>query len=163
MLKDVIIKTDGSCLNNGQQDARGGCAICVYDKDTGKMIYRRIFKPHIERMTNNRCEMYAFNDALQFIAKHENIRALLQSDSTAVVDGILGIAQRRANRDLWESIEATIPLIHDRIIGVEHIDGNTENTDADHLAFQAANSLFINEHGEWFVEQYNYTKRTHQF
>lgn len=148
MIREVIIKTDGSCLNNGQEDARGGCAICVYDKGTGSMIYRRIFKPQIERMTNNRCEMLAFNDALQFVAQNKNVRALLQSDSTTVVDGILGTAQRRANRDLWEPIEAVMPLIHDRIVGVEAI-ASEDNNDTDHLAYKAANSLYINETGEW--------------
>jgi len=148
-MKEVVIKTDGSCLNNGAENAKGGCAIVVYDKGTGNMIYRRIFKPQIERMTNNRCEMLAFYDALQFVAQNKEFRALIQSDSTTVVDGILGTAQRRANRDLWEPIESIMPGIHDRIVGIESIEGIKENTDADHLAFKAANALYINETGEW--------------
>jgi ribonuclease HI len=149
MLRDVIIKTDGSCLDNGEEYARGGCSVCVYDKATGKMIYRRIFKPMIGKVTNNRCEMYAFNGALQFVKEHEHVRALLQTDSKQVVEGVNGIAKRKANRDLWEPIEQIFPDIHGRIIDIEHIDGDTENTDADHLAFQAANALFIKEQGEW--------------
>ena len=148
-MKEVIIKTDGSCLNNGGVDPKGGCAIVVYDKGTGNMIYRRIFKPQIEKVTNNRCEMLAFCDALQFVEQNKDVKALIQSDSTTVVDGILGTAQRRANRDLWEPIETIVPKIHDRILNIESIEGLKENTDADHLAFKAANSLFINEEGEW--------------
>ena len=145
---EVIIKTDGSCLNNGQDDARGGCAICVYDKGTGKMIYRRIFKPRTEKTTNNRMEALAFYGALQFVYEHKDVKALLQSDSKTVVDGVIGVAQRRANRDLWWLIEELMPLVHNRILGVEHIPSE-ENHDADHLAFQAANALYINEEGEW--------------
>ena len=149
-MREVIIKTDGSCLNNGQDDARGGCAICVYDKTTGDMIYRRIFKPRTDKMTNNRCEAIAFHGALQFVAEHKEVKALLQSDSKTVVDGVIGIAQRRANRDLWEPIEELFPQVHHRIVGVQHIPSE-ENNDADHLAFQAANALFINENGEWLI------------
>lgn len=148
-MREVIIKTDGSCLNNGGENPRGGCAIAVFDKETGNMIYRRIFKPSFERITNNRCEMLAFYDALVFLDQNKDMRALIQSDSTTVVDGVLGPAQRRANRDLWEPIELIFPLIADRIIDVQSIEGDTENTDADHLAFKAANALFIKEQGEW--------------
>lgn len=147
-MKEVIIRTDGSCLNNGQDDARGGCAICVYDKESGKMIYRRIFKPKTDRVTNNRTEAAAFHGALQFVAQYEDVRALLQSDSRTVIDGVIGVAQRRANRDLWEPIEELMPVIHNRVIGVEHIPSEL-NQDADHLAFQAANALYINEEGVW--------------
>lgn len=148
-MREVIIKTDGSCLDNGFPNARGGCAFCVYEKGTGKMIYRRIFKHTIGIISNNRCEMYAFYGALQFVNEHKNIRALMQSDSTTVIEGTNGIARRKANRDLWNLIETIMPEIHDRIIDVEAIDGELENVDADLLAFKAANAIFINEKGEW--------------
>lgn len=150
-MREVVIRTDGSCLNNGQPDARGGCAICVYDKGSNQMIYRRMFKPNVEgKITNNRCEAIAFNGALQFILENKEVKALILSDSKTTVDGIIGTAKRKSNRDLWEPIENTLPLVYDRILGIEHIP-TEENNDADHLAFQAANALYINEKGEWLV------------
>lgn len=148
MLRDVVIKTDGSCLNNGQDDARAGCAICVYEND--QLIYRKLFKPKFDRLTNNRAELNAFYAALQFVEQNSEFRAVLKSDSKQTVEGVTGIAQRKANRDLWEPIEELFPNVHDRIVAVEHI-ASEDNNDADHLAFQAANALFINENGEWLI------------
>ena len=146
-MRNVIIRTDGSCLNNGLEGAKGGCAICVFDAETKQLIYRRGFKPQIESFTENRCEAAAMYAALQFLSDN-NVKAVIQSDSKTVVDGINGEARRKANRDLWEPIEDLFPVVGSKIVNVELI-ASEENYEADKLANKAANALFINEEGEW--------------
>lgn len=148
-MRNVIIRTDGSCLNNGLEGAKGGCAICVFDAETNQLIYQRGFKPQIESFTENRCEAAAFHAALHFLSEND-VKAVIQSDSKTVVDGIIGTARRKANRDLWEPIEQLFPMVGNKIANIELI-ASEQNYEADKLANQAANALFINEEGEWLV------------
>ena len=145
-MRKVTIRTDGSCLNNGLENARGGGAICVYEDNA--IIYTKCFKPCFETLTETRCEALALLEALRFLKEHKDIKATIQLDSKALVDGILGTARRKANRDLWEPIEELFPSIESQIVAIQLI-ASEENYDADKLANQAANALFVENKGEW--------------
>ena len=54
------IFTDGSCINNGKADARGGIGIYMVELD-----YRYWQSYVVEEPTNQRCELYAILKALE--------------------------------------------------------------------------------------------------
>lgn len=137
-MKDVEIYTDGSCLNNGQPDAIGGWAVVI----KGEVETTLSGKLPGDKQTNNRAELYALLQALEWVQNHAGIKASIYSDSRVAIDGLLGDSQRKANRDIWESIEEVCPLIAGRLVGVNHID-REENKEADELARRAANALLI--------------------
>lgn len=51
---DINVYTDGSCLNNGQSNAKAGIGIFFGDNDS-----RNISKKHIGKQTNNQAELSA--------------------------------------------------------------------------------------------------------
>ena len=133
------IYIDGSCLGNGQPGAVGGWGFVIYDnnhckthEDLGKL-------PGEEKQTNNRAELYALIQALQWVKKHPEIKACIKSDSKIVIDGLKGSAIRKANRDLWAPIESLCKELNGRITA-EHV-YRDKNKEADALARQGANAL----------------------
>jgi ribonuclease HI len=76
--REILIYTDGSCLDNGQSNPRGGCAF-VYRPSaytqTGSLTHRGIIPFRLEtkgptgysyKQTSNRAELRAVIAALQF-------------------------------------------------------------------------------------------------
>lgn len=132
------IYIDGSCLGNGQPDAVGGWGFVVYNNN--KTIHEDLGKLPGEKQTNNRAELYALIQALQWVKKHPETEAcIIKSDSKIVIDGLKGSAIRKANRDLWAPIESLCKELNGRITA-EHV-YRDKNKEADALARQGANAL----------------------
>lgn len=145
MLKEIIIKTDGSCINNGIEgrDALPGCAFIVIDKASGDMIAKKAFRPQMALpYTENRCEAAAILGAVEWLINNTDYIATFESDSKTIVDGIVGLARRRANRDLWEQLESKILTVADRILGFTLV-RRESNADVDALAKQAALAISV--------------------
>ncbi|MCY7866075.1 reverse transcriptase-like protein [Bacillus spizizenii] len=135
---NIIMKTDGSCLNNGQPDASAGWAVII----KGDIETTLSGKLPGDKQTNNRAELYALLKALEWAKEHPEAKISIYSDSKIGIDGLLGDSQRKANRDIWMDIEHICPDVADQMVDVKHID-REENKEADELARKAANALII--------------------
>lgn len=153
-MRAVNLHCDGACLDNGRSYAIGGYGIVVEEK--GQVITTRFGKLRDGVQTNNRAELEAMLQVLNYIFEEGNssTQYTIYSDSTTVVDGILGIAKRKANRDLWADIERVCKILtlQHYHISVAHcnkevLDTNSSNYQmnmlADSLAFRGANALII--------------------
>lgn len=152
-MKFVNIHCDGACLENGKPNASGGYGVVV--EEAGVVTHSFFGKLRAGVQTNNRAELEAMLQTLNYISVSDKSNEyMIYSDSTTVVDGILGTAKRKANRDIWEEIEKICNVLNTQgyKIGVKHC--NKEDLDpsdvcydmnvqADLLAFRGANALII--------------------
>lgn len=153
-MRPVNLHCDGACLENGKPHAMGGYGIIV--ESEGKILETQFGKLRVGVQTNNRAELEAVLKALEYIKETGDpaISYILYSDSTTVVDGILGIAKRKANRDIWQDIETICQEINQAGYQVSVVHCNKDkldpediiyqmNVQADLLAFRGANALII--------------------
>lgn len=87
-LPTIHVYTDGSTVDNGKISAKGGYGVFFKDKDP-----RNISEPFfIYPITNNRCELYGCIQALQILAKTENMkikkRVIINTDSEYIVNSM---------------------------------------------------------------------------
>lgn len=126
---EFLIYTDGSCLENGRQVPKAGCAFVYSDTDqhplhgpsNGFVRFRLEEEGPTgvkHRQTNNRAELRAVIAALQFREwDREVLSVVIATDSTHVVEGITswihewlarGWTRKDGkpvkNRDLWECL-----------------------------------------------------------
>lgn len=150
----VNIHCDGACLENGKPNASGGYGVVIESRD--KIIHQLFGKLRYGAQTNNRAELEAMLQALNYIFEYGDVNTqyIIYSDSTTVVDGILGIAKRKANRDIWEDIENVCKALNLQQfnIAVKHCNKESlepdsvvyrMNVQADILAYRGANALII--------------------
>ena len=135
----TIIYIDGACKGNGNDDARAGWGATIL-KDS--KVIEELSGKVPGKQTNNRAELQALLETLRYIEKNNISYAKVYSDSIVLVHGVTGKAKRKANRDIWEQIEAIFFRLreNDVVVNVEHIP-REENKKADSLAQVAANSL----------------------
>lgn len=149
----VNLHCDGACLDNGKPHANGGYGVVV--ESSGEVITTRFGKLRVGTQTNNRAELEAMLQALNYISESDKSNQYtIYSDSTTVVDGILGVAKRKANRDIWEDIERVCGILTMQGYSIKVAHCNKEELDssdvryqmnvlADSLAFRGANALII--------------------
>lgn len=140
--KKVDIYMDGSCLRNGQPGAAAGWSFLV---DDGVKKMARYGKLPGELQTNNRAELYGLYMALRFV-RDEGVKARLLMDSKLIYDGLVGAASRKANRDLWNLVEALCAEVGANIESIEHIP-REENKLVDKYARKGAQALIIPDEG----------------
>lgn len=153
-MRAVNLHCDGACLDNGKSYAMGGYGVVV--EENGQVIETRFGKLREGLQTNNRAELEAMLGALNYIFEKgdSSVKYHIYSDSTTVVDGILGVAKRKANRDLWEDIENACKVLNLQQYHITVMHCNKEvlgsesshyqmNVLADSLAFRGANALII--------------------
>lgn len=152
-MKYVNIHCDGACLENGKPNAIGGYGVIVEEQGVIKRSFFGKLREGVQ--TNNRAELEAMFQALNTILSLEQTNQyVVYSDSTTVVDGILGIAKRKANRDIWEDIERACGVLNKqgykvavRHCNKEELDPEDNlyvmNMQSDLLAFRGANALII--------------------
>lgn len=148
----INIHCDGACLNNGHPNAMGGYGIVIINENG--QIKEMFGKLRQGAQTNNRAELEALIQSLEYIFNTGCKSATIYSDSKTVVDGALGESQRKCNRDLWEIVEDMISnKLNDVDISMYHVDKSKISKDsniykfnlrADALAFKGANALIIN-------------------
>ena len=133
---------DGACAGNGTPQAKAGWGY-VAKLDNGAVLRRNGDVPG--EQTNNRAELYGLLMAASLIKQlHEEtgLKAVeLIMDSEIVVNGVLGKAKRRSNRDLWSQVEDLFGKLRGNVtVSIRHVPREA-NAEADALASQAANSL----------------------
>ena len=146
-MKKVEIKTDASAWKDGQTGKvlRAGWAFVIYD-EKGQELYHQLHKlyPTEEaiELTEIRCEMMALIAALHWLNQNRQYKAVFKSDSRTMVNGILGLAKRRANHDLWDKMEEEVRSAFNQIEDICYI-SREDNARANSLANQAAGAIFI--------------------
>ena len=152
-MKFVSIHCDGACLENGKPNASGGYGIVV--EENGNIVHSLFGKLRAGNQTNNRAELEAMLQALNYVFESDKKNEyVIYSDSTTVVDGIIGVAKRKANRDIWEDIERVCSILTMQGYKISVVHCNKEqlepedivykmNVQADLLAFRGANALII--------------------
>lgn len=136
-LTSVRVRTDGACSNHGESNARAGYGVTIRGGFTCDLSGK---VPGVQ--DSNRAEIYAFLVALRWLEEHKGIIADFRSDSTTLVDGLLGKAPRNNHKDLWQEIELLAPKVEGRVRSIEWL-SRDDNCDADALAKQAANAIFV--------------------
>jgi ribonuclease HI len=142
-----IASVDGSCINNGQRNARAGWG-ALLESSQGAIL--EIAGPlEGERQTNQRAELTAAIMALKAVSKPAQF--CIYSDSEYVVKGInewmqdwkargWKTAARKPvqNLDLWLEVEALLVFHQVTVSWVKGHSGNPGNDKADALAENAA-------------------------
>jgi len=135
----IDIHTDGSCLGN---PGPGGYAAIVHHQ--GKEF---IVCGGEKDTTNNRMEMMAMIEALKWLKKDSGLKPeelmkeeiTLFSDSSLLINTINLNWKKKANKDLWESLDslrAWLPII--KWIWIKGHASNKYNNKADEIAQKEA-------------------------
>lgn len=137
-MSDFIIYTDGCCLKNGYEGARGGWAYVIYESITQSTTVTVAYGYGGEpNTTNNRMEMTAVIMALSALAtlKAEKAEATVYSDSAYLINGcnqkwyknwqkngwITSKKTPVENQDLWKDL---IPWFENDLITFEKVKGH---------------------------------------
>ncbi len=145
------IFTDGACSGNGTPNARAGWGIIVCDEnfnvettEKGKVTGKQ---------TNNRAELTAVYFAFKYIDQRaDSISEVnIYIDSEITAKGIRGECERKANRDIWQEIEAICDKLAMNIkININQVEGHSTdkeniianlNNQCDYLAKCAGRAL----------------------
>lgn len=110
----ISVYVDGSCLNNGKSNARGGFGGYYGHNDSRNFS----FPLHAdERQTNNRGELKAVIHVLEHaIASHSTAPLVIHTDSRYCIDGITSWIHKWKrtdykgveNVDLWKRLDAAV-------------------------------------------------------
>lgn len=101
----IRIYTDGSCLVN--PGGAGTYSFVIVEDD--KAIHE--YGEHYLSTTNNRMEIMAVLNAIEFLSDCTNIeQAVIYTDSTYVYNGIINKAGKKANKnsDLWATVQRLV-------------------------------------------------------
>ncbi|OGJ43133.1 hypothetical protein A3B60_04130 [Candidatus Peregrinibacteria bacterium RIFCSPLOWO2_01_FULL_39_12] len=134
----IEIYTDGSCLGNPGFGGWG--AIILF---TGEEIH---LSGGEEKTTNNRMEMMAVIKALEWMHNDSGLsdgdlysqKIIIYSDSNLLIQSLNQGWKRKANKDLWESIERLRAWLDISWTWVKGHDSNKYNNLVDKLAVKAA-------------------------
>jgi len=125
------IYTDGSCLKN--PGGAGGWAFTVLEnKEQWTMSGGE------PCTTNNRMELQAVIEALEFVQGNEYI---IYTDSELTIKCATGIYKRKANKDLWSKYDEALGCRKLNWVWVKAHNGNFLNEYVDKLARQEAKLL----------------------
>lgn len=134
-MSEYIIYTDGSCLGNGKEGARGGWGFVCYDAKKQTVSYG---KGAEQNTTNNRMELTAAIMALSTLATYrpeEEKEIILKSDSAYMVNcwkqkwyknwmkngWVTSKKTPVENKELWEDL---IPYFENPKITFEKVKGH---------------------------------------
>ena len=135
-MNKIIVRTDGSSLNNGSPDSGCGWAC--------KLIYRwheKMTSGGDKGKTNNVMEMAAVLQAMRAITG-KSIPVEVFSDSKYVVETLNGNFQIKKNVELWQELMAEKGKFADiRFIWVKGHDKDRHNNDVDRQAVAEAKKV----------------------
>lgn len=140
VLHSLDIYTDGSCLGNGNCDAKAGCGIWYGDNDDRNASYTIRGKKH----DNNRAEILAISIALQNVLKSKNHwkQVVIHTDSIYSIGCLtqwylecekMGYTQKNGkpvvNGDIIKKSRKTIELLENSFTKVlfKHVHGHSGN------------------------------------
>lgn len=131
----LIIYTDGSCMPN---PGPGGWAFIVLADYNDEYPIEWHVSGGYEQSTNNRMEMMAVIEALNFINKK---KCVIYTDSQYVINCASGNWARKKNLDLWSEYDEASKNIEIEWIWVKGHSGNNYNEIVDRLAKQEVKKI----------------------
>ena len=142
-LKDVVMFTDGSCLDNGRNGTGGYCALL----QTPNKKHQKIIKGSELDTTNNRMEITAIIEGLKAIKKPSRVTVYSDSNITvrAINEWLEGWIRKNfrkvANVDLWREYLEVSAQHQVKAIWVKAHSGIYENELVDDIARSEAMKL----------------------
>ncbi len=142
-LKDVVMFTDGSCLDNGRNGTGGYCALL----QTPNKKHQKIIKGSELDTTNNRMEITAIIEGLKAIKKPSIVTVYSDSNITvrAINEWLEGWIRKNfrkvANVDLWKEYLEVSAQHQVKAIWVKAHRGIYENELVDDIARSEAMKL----------------------
>ncbi len=142
-LKDVVMFTDGSCLDNGRNGTGGYCALL----QTPNKKHQKIIKGSELDTTNNRMEITAIIEGLKAIKKPSRVTVYSDSNITvrAINEWLEGWIRKNfrkvANVDLWKEYLEVSAKHQIKAIWVKAHSGIYENELVDDIARSEAMKL----------------------
>lgn len=156
----LFIYTDGSCINNGKKDAKGGIGIHFSNNQFKDISFKFSPENDLDKPTNNKMELLAIFIAISLVEPKilEYNKVLIFTDSKYSIDCLTRFISNWVKND-WKT-KNNQPIANQKIIksiyyliqkyphkiDFEHINSHTGKTDihslgnqkADHLALTAA-------------------------
>ncbi|MBU1151292.1 ribonuclease HI [Patescibacteria group bacterium] len=131
----IKIHTDGSCLGNPGPGGWG--AVIHHDSEQVEL------SGGAKNTTNNRMEMQAIIEALEWVRAHgcEGCNIEIYSDSSLIIKTMTEGWKKKANTDLWGEIEKLSAWLNIKWIWVKGHASNKYNNLADELAVGAAKGI----------------------
>jgi len=145
-LKEVVMFTDGSCLDNGRNRTGGYCALL----QTPNKKHQKIIKGSELDTTNNRMEITAIIEGLKAIKKPSRVTVYSDSNITvrAINEWLEGWIRKNfrkvANVDLWKEYLEVSAKNQVKAIWVKAHSGIYENELVDDIARSEAMKLHSN-------------------
>lgn len=142
-LKEVVMFTDGSCLDNGRNGTGGYCALL----QTPNKKHQKIIKGSELDTTNNRMEITAILEGLKAIKKPSKVTVYSDSNITvrAINEWLEGWVRKNfrkvANVDLWREYIEVSAKHEVNAIWVKAHSGIYENELVDDIARSEAMKL----------------------
>lgn len=141
--KQVIMYTDGSCLDNGNNGTGGYCALLQTPNKTAEKIIRG----SVSDTTNNRMEMTAIIEGIKAIKKPSEVTIYSDFNITvrAINEWLEGWQRKNfkkvANVDLWREYLEVSEQHHIKAVWVKAHSGHPENELVDDIARTEAMKL----------------------
>lgn len=142
-LKEVVMFTDGSCLDNGRNGIGGYCALL----QTTNKKHQKIIKGSELNTTNNRMEITAIIEGLKAIKKPSKVTVYSDSNITvrAINEWLIKWIEKRfrkvANVDLWREYLDVSSCHNVKAIWIKAHSGIYENELVDNIARTEAMKL----------------------
>lgn len=150
-MKTIIIYTDGSCMGNGKNNAKGGIGIHFPNKELKDIskVYR------LGICTNQKTELYAILIALRYVKRKIGMdnKIIIKTDSQYSIDSITKWSKAWIKNG-WKTKNNT-PVANKEFIEIlqkyyikydikfEHIDAHTNKKDKDSIANARADYLAV--------------------
>lgn len=142
-LKEVVMFTDGSCLDNGNNGTGGYCALL----QTPNKKHQKIIKGSELNTTNNRMEITAIIEGLKAIKKPSKVTIYCDSNITVrtINEWLEGWVRKNfrrvANVDLWKEYIEVATNHQIKAIWIKGHSGIPENELVDDIAREEAIKL----------------------
>lgn len=134
----IKIYTDGSCINNGKINSKGGWAFIIIDSNNTDNIEYLIYDSGFElNTTNNIMELKAVINSLKSYNHSDNFT--IYTDSKYVINCATGIYKRNLNIDLWNDYDNISKNKNINFIWVKGHSGDYYNELVDKMAKSAYN------------------------
>jgi ribonuclease HI len=90
-MESNYIFIDGSCLNNGCKNSKGGYGVFFGDEDPRNICKKLVISPIITKITNNTAELMACLEALNILETNllENKKNYIVTDSKYLYQSII--------------------------------------------------------------------------
>ena len=129
----VLIYADGSCLNNGSDQAQAGAGVVIMTEDQKRI---KLKASYLGGLTNQKAEILACAVGLESLKVPCRVRIF--SDSKYVVETMKGFNRMKSNREFWNRLVADCLTHQIEWNWVRGHSGNAFQETADKLSRAAA-------------------------